>query len=371
MSDAEDTAVTSLTAQLDALEGGVRSKVLQRLGVLSPMPGRSGDTGNVAAESRGISEGARIVVETNANSRPLRLFSGKTPTPAGEVDFQTWRILAQQKLDDSTLSDAAKKRTITQSLLRPALDTVRTSIKDANTDELFRILLDVYGDVADGQELYIRFLGLHQEAKETAGEYLQRLYLLALDVVEHQGMEFGQMLLNLLQQFCRGCPDEDLIQKLRLDELRDAPPSFPAFLLMIRKEESRRAEKRLRLRQPAHSKQVVVSEKTEETDTRGLVVQLQQQVAALERERQQWALPPPPQQQHHQQLQQHPHQGAQQPKGQQRSQQGQQWRGRGQRRKYFCYKCGLENHVKRDCQNQSNATLVQQKLLGLPDQPLN
>ena len=42
----------------------------------------------------------RIVVETNACSRPLRLFSGKTPSPPGEVDFETWRILAQQKLDD-------------------------------------------------------------------------------------------------------------------------------------------------------------------------------------------------------------------------------------------------------------------------------
>ena len=92
--------------------------------------------------------------------RKLRLLSGKTPVPAGEIDYDTWRRqvkqLEQEEDEADGLSDPQKKRLILQSLLRPAADTV-FNIQGPCKDVL-EVLDTVYGSVVEGHELLLQFI---------------------------------------------------------------------------------------------------------------------------------------------------------------------------------------------------------------------
>ena len=289
--------------------------------------------------------------------------------------------MAQQKMDDTSLSDSSKKKILLQSLLRPALDTVR-SLGDETAVQCFEYLNNIYGEVVDGQELYVKFLCTNQEEGEMPSDYIQRLYLLAMDTIEQKGMDIQDLSHQLLSQFIRGCPDENLIQKLKLEEGQGSPPSFPQLLLMVRKEESRRTEKRLRLRKETSGA------------LSATVHQLQQQMAEMKQQhmqhqpqkqqqygKQQHIQQQPRQQQPLQQQQQFRQQPQQQsnqgPMGQSTgSQPGQlQWRRNGprqaQRRRFFCYHCGLDGHMKNSCVNPRDANKVQQRLLDIPDPQSN
>ena len=203
----------------------------------------------------------RIVVETTSKpmSRKLRLFSGKKPPPSGEVDFDTWMRQAEQLIKDDKISEGDKRRTITQSLLRPALDTVR-SLEDATAKEYFELLINLYGSVEDGHELLVKFIITYQMEKEAASDYLQRLYLILVDAVDRKGLAAREIPEHLVRQFIRGSQDEVMIQKLKLEDC-DTPLTFPDLLLKVRKEESRRTEKKLRLRSGKVQSAVMTAEK--------------------------------------------------------------------------------------------------------------
>ena len=119
--------------------------------------------------------------------RKLRIFSGKSPVPAGEVEFETWRTQAKQLEDDDDVSPAQKKRIILQSLFRPAMDAVKSVVGDYK--EILTILDTLYGSVVDGQDLLIQFHTTYQHEKENNSDYLQRLYLLAMDVADKGGYD--------------------------------------------------------------------------------------------------------------------------------------------------------------------------------------
>ena len=115
--------------------------------------------------------------------RKFRLFSGKTPVPSAEVDYTTWRMQVRQGQDEEGSPDRILKQLVLQSLLRPALETVRNIT--GTTKDVLQMLDTLYGSVADGQELLIQLFNTYQE-KETASAYLQRLFLLLMDVVDKQ-----------------------------------------------------------------------------------------------------------------------------------------------------------------------------------------
>ena len=63
--------------------------------------------------------------------RKLRTFSGKSPVPSGEVEFETWWIQFSQAIgNDDDVSPAQKKRIILQSLFRPAMVAVKSVVGD-------------------------------------------------------------------------------------------------------------------------------------------------------------------------------------------------------------------------------------------------
>ena len=150
--------------------------------------------------------------------------------------------------------------------------------------DLFQLIL-VYGDLADGHELYIKFLCSMQEEKEMDSEYLQRLYIQVMEAAEKGGLPRTDIASSLLRQFVSGCRDEQMVQKLRLDEQFDNPPKFGDLLLQVRKEGTRRNERSHRFgTRVAQSFQIAVCDT--ELPVSGLeaeVKQLQDKIACLEK----------------------------------------------------------------------------------------
>ena len=64
-----------------------------------------------------------------------------------------------------------------------------------------------------------------------------------LVVEERQGIAADKLDSELLGQFMRGCRDDNLIIRLKLEEKTSDPPSFADLLLLICKEEARSSEK--------------------------------------------------------------------------------------------------------------------------------
>lgn len=365
--------------------------------------------------SFGVQEVVRTDSTLGVTLRKLRLFSGKKPIPSGEVDYATWRLSARQILSDISIPEVTKKRIILQSLLRPALDAIHSTASALSAEKCFEFLETLYGSVDDGHDLYVKFLNTYQNDRESPSDYIQRLYIRALEVVEKEGFSVRQLPGNLVRQFERGCQDETLLQKLRLDE-RQVIPDFPELLLAIRKEESRRTEKRLRQKKLAQVNQAVADESLlkQVHDLKAEVAKLKQQttgytpstaeVAQLKQQTSTYTQSPivrspidkngacrsdvaslggtssnmdgpvvqhmiwpendPPGRGAGSRLTGGP---SSEPKVVPGSNHGQSYRTRGTYRKprnIFCYHCGQDNHLRRECTQERNAELVQEKLLS-------
>ena len=288
----------------------------------------------------------RIVVEssTRPSPRKLRLFSGKTPTPSGEVDYETWRLLVKQVEEDDSVSELDKKRVLLQNLLRPALDAVKNS---TTSTEILLILDNLYGSIVDGDELLIKFHTTYQGDKESASEYLQRLYIILMDAAEHGGTELAKVPKLLIKQFIRGVGDEQLVLKLKLEDKVEAPPTFATLLLDVRTQESKALEKKLRLRASAR---VSVQEASASRD-KSEMEQLRVQMTRLETQLSQMA-------------------ASSCQKVERSVPSNDQSRNVGRKSKsrrvggshVFCYHCGKDGHRLETCKEEKNSTLVQEKL---------
>ena len=58
-------------------------------------------------------------------------------------------------------------------------------------------------------------------------------------------LELAQMPKVLLKQFIRGTTDDEMVNKLKLEDRLENPPEFPDLIGSIHREESKRTECRL------------------------------------------------------------------------------------------------------------------------------
>jgi hypothetical protein len=298
--------------------------------------------------------------------RKLRLFSGKAPPSQGEVDFETWRLQVKQMMDDDGVADIDKKATILQSLMRPALDTVSTMGRTASSKDCLDILETIYGRVEDGHDLVVTFHTTYQDDKELSSAYLNRLYLVLVEAADRGGLPISSIPTYLLRQFIRGCQDDSFVHRLNLERKLERPPNFGDFLLMVRREESRRTEKRLRLKKmsttassspPRVSSDNSARSKTAtDARTKELEAQVNQLTSQMQDMQRQFMSPslgkplsrtdvPPA--------------GTTAPSTYSRTS------DRRQRRTYFCYNCGMDGHRRSACKESANQELVFKKLNGL------
>ncbi len=127
------------------------------------------------------------------------------------------------------MSEIEVRRSIHQSLMRPALDLIHSSCSASD-------ILEVYGQVDNGQELLVIFFSTFQGEKESPSDYLQRLHSELLVVVRRGSIELDAVGCHLTRQFIQCCFDEGLLQKLRLEEQdSDSCWDFADLLVEVRR----------------------------------------------------------------------------------------------------------------------------------------
>lgn len=184
------------------------------------------------------------------SSTPVRLrsFSGKTPRPNNEADYDTWRSHIELLLNDPSMSSLQVSRRILESLLSPAADVVKGLSSNSLPSAYMQLLDSAFGVVEDGEELFAQFMNTLQDPGEKPSTYLQRLQLALNQAVKRGGVAPGEVGKHLLKQFCRGCWDSVMLSGLQLEQKKNSPPSFSELLLMLRTEEDRQAAKASRMR---------------------------------------------------------------------------------------------------------------------------
>ena len=178
----------------------------------------------------------------------LRSFSGKTPRPNHETDYDTWRIHIELLQNDPSMSPLQISRKIHESLLPPAADVVKSLRPESPPAAYLQLLDSAFGTVEDGEELFAQFLNTLQDPGEKSSTYLHRLQLALNRATKRGGVTHEEVDKHLTKQFCRGCWDNTLLSALQLEQKKSSPPSFSDLLLMIRSEEDRQQAKSCRMK---------------------------------------------------------------------------------------------------------------------------
>lgn len=295
---------------------------------------------DTSKEDRKLEAGNSTIIvheRRNAMYPKLRIFSGISPLPQGQVNFSTWHNAATRLCSNTELSEADKLSLLQNSIMQPALDFVQTALDSQSSGEVLRLLSNAYGSVDDPRDLMNDFHATTMTQKEKASDFLNRLYLKLealkrMNIVnQNQGAAF------LLRQFNYGCSDDTLLLKLRLEEKEDNPPEFGSLLLSIRKEEAKQVKKKSLRSAQVTSHSLTVEKSSVESKE---VSMLKEEIASLKLQlaKKESAKP-----------------------SQANSSDKSNKDRKGSTRKKFCFKCGQEGHLIWKCQNPPNAKLVNEK----------
>lgn len=307
----------------------------------------------------------------------LRVFSGRSPCPNNEVDYDTWRTSVEVLMKDSALSDLHRTQRILDSLLSPAAEVVKHLGLQANSSDYIGLLDSAYGTVEDGDELYARFMSTLQNDGEKPSTFLQRLHVALSTAMRRGGVSPKDFDQQILKQFCRGCWESALIVDLQLEQRKENPPSFAEFLLLLRTEEDKQAAKLSRMKQhlgvvkPSGgvTKQRVMSHLqtahhsgdnngTELTELRKQLAELSAQLSSITAKPQEIPLL-----KHKKGRVVVPSAKAGTPTLSRRTSTPQHsWeKTNGKPRPWYCFQCGEDGHIASKCDNDPNPLLVAAK----------
>lgn len=282
----------------------------------------------------------------------LRTFSGRTPKPSNEADYDSWRSHIELLRADPSLSQLHVTRRILESLLPPAADLVKGLGPNSLPSMFIEVLDSAFAIVQDGEELYAQFLNTFQDHGERPSSFLQRLQLALCTVIKRGGIPERDTDKHLVRQFCRGCWDNTVITKLQLEQRRDNPPAFSELLFLLRTEEDRQLAKESLMKKHMTSSKHRANLQSHSApscscdhpdmnaidELRKQMVKLQSQMSALLAKKN---LSPSSIQQ----------QSKTKPKTNNSS----------RPKPWFCFKCGEDGHIVPACTQTANPTLVEQK----------
>lgn len=307
----------------------------------------------------------------------LRAFSGRTPRPVNEIEYDTWRTSVDFILKDPTVSSFHGSRKILDSLLPPASEIVKHLGPEASPSEYLQLLDSAFGTVEDGNELLAKFMNTLQNAGEKPSVYLSRLQAALTVAVKRGGVLSSESDRQLLRQFCRGCWDNNLIADLGLEQKRDNPPSFAQLLLMLRTEEDKYAAKEKRMRQhlagtkqrvqmhtqrtwvveeAKHSESSMLSIATETKELKKQIATLQSQLAKLTSKAE---VPKKSVSQAKARKSSMVEKKSQKPDVE--SARADANKQTEKPRPWYCFKCGEDGHIAISCTAEPNPTLVAEK----------
>ena len=278
----------------------------------------------------------QIVVKDSVDKLPP--FSGASKFSQGEVSFKKWYRVAKRLLENTSVSEDQKKSSILKSL-RGQADEIGDLYSAESAEKIVDVLSAQYGSLSDGEELLIEFYNLNQSSFQSASDYLSQLFVKLGEVEKCNGANVDDINKLLLRQFLRGCSDDDLLLRLKLEESKDQPLPYSEFIALVRREEARRMERKFRLKAKAKV-QAVVDETSKKDDE--VKESMQQKISQLEKELAELR-------------------GVQQSAEQ--SVQAARSTSIGQVKfPIFCYRCGQDKHKANVCWNNPNPDLVKQKV---------
>ena len=224
-----------------------------------------------------------VVSSSSIQRRRLRLFSGRTPVPSGELDYEGWRRPAQQLIEDHDLSESERYNRLTESLLPPASDIVWALGKGVTAAQCLEGLEKAYGTTADAEELYLQVCQCFQHDGETASEFLVRLQDRITKAEDRGAVEKLRADSIRTSQFLRGCLYNDALLVALDLRGRKPTPSFVQLLHEVRTEEQKQLEKEERrkaaarpAKKPAHVRAQAVEPEDKDPDSNPMAEQMKQ-----------------------------------------------------------------------------------------------
>uniref|UniRef100_A0A8C3PAQ0 Paraneoplastic antigen Ma-like C-terminal domain-containing protein n=1 Tax=Chrysemys picta bellii TaxID=8478 RepID=A0A8C3PAQ0_CHRPI len=226
--------VDSLAQKLQTLmvdEKRTREELILALGG-SPTPAAPSLVGWAKELGNTLKDALRPVYESAPYKR-LRSFSGVSPVPPGEEDYETWR--------DFTVP--LKRKRVLECLRGLAMRIIR-ALKDsqpaATVQDYLTALESVYGTTDSSEDLYYRFRHTYQEPHERLSDFIRRLEDLLQQVVRKEGIPTKRIDSARLDQVLRGTRQDGLmLWRLQLRERAQNPPPFHKLIREIREVEER------------------------------------------------------------------------------------------------------------------------------------
>ncbi|KAM9314902.1 paraneoplastic antigen Ma1 homolog [Pholidichthys leucotaenia] len=188
---------------------------------------RSEDTSSIISAVGDLLEKVRPPQENNAFCS-LHVFSGVSPTPAGEDILDTWLEQALLMLDESDCSSKEKRKRIVESLKGPALEIIQAICCNdfgATPQAYLAAIENVYSISESGEDLYFKFCSMQQKPNERLSDFVRRL-----EKVLTKAVQKGDLSLFLRDQACveqllRGAVESDImLLQLCLKERLNNPP---------------------------------------------------------------------------------------------------------------------------------------------------
>lgn len=149
---------------------------------------------------------------------PLRLHTFSGRVPINEADYDSWHSHIDFLRADPSLSPLHIIRQMLESLLPPAANLVKGFGPNSFPAALLQVLDSAFGAVQN-EELFAQLL---QDSVEQPSSYLQRMQLILNKVLCHGRLSATEVNKYLLKQFCRGCRDNSVINKLQLEHKKIA-----------------------------------------------------------------------------------------------------------------------------------------------------
>lgn len=297
----------------------------------------------------------------------LRTFSGKTPRPSNEVDYDTWRASVELLLQDPAVSDLQRVRKICDSVYPPASDIIKSVSPGSRPADYVELLDSAFSTMEDGDELFAKFMGIFQNTGEKPSAYLQRLQVALTLTVKRGGVLPTDVERHLLRQFCRGCWDDALITELQLEQKKQNPPPFTELLTLLRTKENKDSSKATRMKQHLGAvkqnatikSQISCSCQEEDvTQLSSVTAQLSKQVAELQSRLATLT--------GKKQAPKNPKSNSANPQKEKKAEAQPEPKVANKQqsvrpRAWYCFKCGEDGHIAQSCSNDPNPALVAEK----------
>jgi hypothetical protein len=176
--------------------------------------------------------------------KTIKNFSGSTTPGPGELTHRRWKRAVMAIIEDQTIREDVRRRIVMRSIIGKAEDLIQP-YRQGSLQEIITMIDCTYGAVHTVEAMKSDFYRHQQDEAEDAIEYFVDLYIEAGEIATEGGFSSERVLEEVVTQFCRGSPSEMLITKLGWEGKVESggPLSFKDLSTQLRRECHRMKER--------------------------------------------------------------------------------------------------------------------------------